>query len=53
MAQLLGGFRISQALYAVAVLGVADQLVADPAPVEVLAGPAGSWTISGGAARAA
>jgi hypothetical protein len=42
MAQLLGGFRISQALYAIAVLGVADQLVAGPAPVEVLAGHTGA-----------
>ena len=37
MIQLLGGFRISQALYAAAVLGVADHLVAGPAPAEVLA----------------
>jgi len=38
----LGGFRISQALYAAAVLGIADQLVAGPAPVEVLAEQAGA-----------
>jgi hypothetical protein len=37
MIELLGGFRISQALYAAAVLGIADQLVAGPAAVEVLA----------------
>jgi len=37
MVQLLAGFQISQALYAAAVLGVADHLVAGPAPVEVLA----------------
>ena len=37
MVELLGGFRISQALYAAAALGVADQLVAGPAPVELLA----------------
>ena len=37
MVLLLGGFRISQALYAAAVLGVADQLVAGPVPTEVLA----------------
>ena len=37
MVLLLGGFRISQALYAAAALGVADQLVAGPAPVAVLA----------------
>ena len=37
MIELLGGFRISQALYAAAALGVADQLVAGPAPVELLA----------------
>lgn len=37
MVELLGGFRISQALYAAAALGVADQLVAGPAPVEALA----------------
>jgi hypothetical protein len=34
---LLGGFRISQALYAAAALGVADQLVAGPVPAEALA----------------
>ena len=37
MIELLGGFRISQALYAAAALGVADQLVAGPAPVIALA----------------
>ena len=37
MILLLGGFRISQALYAAAVLGAADQLMAGPAPAEVLA----------------
>ena len=37
MILFLGGFRISQALYAAAVLGVADQLIAGPAPAEVLA----------------
>ena len=42
MIELLGGFRISQALYAAAVLGVADQLVAGPAAVEVLAARAGA-----------
>ena len=42
MILLLGGFRISQALYAAAVLGVADQLMADPAPAEVLARRAGA-----------
>ena len=42
MIELLGGFRISQALYAAAVLGVADQLVAGPAAVEVLAAQVGA-----------
>ena len=42
MVLLLGGFRISQALYAAAVLGVADQLVAGPVPAEVLAERAGA-----------
>jgi len=37
MVELLGGFRISQALYAAAALGVPDQLVAGPAPVKALA----------------
>jgi hypothetical protein len=37
MVELLGGFRISQALYAAAALGVADQIVAGPAPVKALA----------------
>src|SRR5215831_19653090 len=36
MTQLLAGFQLSQALYAAAVLGVADRLVAGPAPVAVL-----------------
>jgi hypothetical protein len=42
MILLLGGFRISQALYAAAVLSVADQLIAGPAPAEVLARRAGA-----------
>jgi hypothetical protein len=42
MVELLGGFRISQALYAAAALGVADQLVAGPAPVQALAGHVGA-----------
>ena len=42
MIELLGGFRISQALYAAAALGVADQLVAGPAPVKALAERAGA-----------
>ena len=42
MVLLLGGFRISQALYAAAALGVADQLVAGPAAAEVLAEQAGA-----------
>ncbi|HEX5294274.1 MAG TPA: methyltransferase dimerization domain-containing protein, partial [Streptosporangiaceae bacterium] len=42
MVQLLAGFQISQALYAAAVLGVADHLTAGPAPVEVLAGQSGA-----------
>ena len=42
MVLLLGGFRISQALYAAAALGVADQLVAGPVPAEVLAERAGA-----------
>ena len=37
MLLLLGGFRVSQALYAAAALGVADQLMAGPAAAEVLA----------------
>ena len=37
MARLLAGFQLSQALYAAAALGVADHLVAGPAPVAVLA----------------
>ncbi|MFY9930550.1 MAG: methyltransferase [Streptosporangiaceae bacterium] len=42
MILLLGGFRVSQALYAAAALGVADHLVAGPAPAEVLAGHTGA-----------
>jgi O-methyltransferase domain/Dimerisation domain len=42
MVLLLGGFRISQALYAAAALRVADQLVAGPMPAEVLAERAGA-----------
>ena len=42
MVELLGGFRISQALYAAAALGVADQLVVGPAPVKALAERAGA-----------
>jgi hypothetical protein len=42
MTLLLGGFRISQALYAAAVLGVADQLSAGPAPADILAGHVGA-----------
>jgi O-methyltransferase domain/Dimerisation domain len=42
MIQFLGGFRISQALYAAAVLGVADHLVAGPAAVKILAEQAGA-----------
>jgi O-methyltransferase domain/Dimerisation domain len=38
MVLLLGGFRISQALYAAAALDVADHLLAGPAPAEILAG---------------
>jgi hypothetical protein len=37
MVQLLAGFQVSQALYAAAVLGVADHLAAGPAPAEALA----------------
>ena len=46
MVELLGGFRISQALYAAAALGVADQLVAGPAPVKALAERAGVHALS-------
>jgi hypothetical protein len=46
MVLLLGGFRISQALYAAAALGVADQLVAGPAPVAVLAERTGAHAAS-------
>jgi O-methyltransferase domain/Dimerisation domain len=42
MILLLGGFRVSQALYAAAALGVADQLMAGPAAAEVLAERAGA-----------
>jgi len=42
MVLLLGGFRISQALYAAAVLGVADHLVAGPASAETLADHTGA-----------
>src|SRR6266496_6074671 len=42
MVLLLGGFRVSQALYAAAALGVADHLVAGPASAEHLAGRAGA-----------
>ena len=42
MVLLLGGFRISQALYAAAALGVADHLVAGPESAEVLAGRTGA-----------
>jgi hypothetical protein len=37
MVPLLGGFRISQALYAAAALDVAGHLTVGPAPAEVLA----------------
>ena len=46
MILLLGGFRISQALYAAAALGVADQLMAGPAPAEALAEHAGAHSPS-------
>ena len=42
MVLLLGGFRVSQALYAAAALGVADHLVAGPESAEVLAGHTGA-----------
>ena len=42
MVLLLGGFRISQALYAAAALGVADQLTAGPASADVLAEQTGA-----------
>jgi O-methyltransferase domain/Dimerisation domain len=42
MILLIGGFRISQALYAAAALGVADQLAAGPAPADVLAEQTGA-----------
>jgi hypothetical protein len=37
MIQMLAGFQVSQALYVAAKLGVADELVAGPVPVEHLA----------------
>jgi hypothetical protein len=37
MVQLLGGFQVSQALYAAAKIGVADRLVDGPVPVDRLA----------------
>lgn len=46
MVLLLGGFRISQALYAAAVLGVGDQLVEGPEPIEVLAERSGAHALS-------
>jgi hypothetical protein len=42
MVQMLAGFQISQALYAAAVLGVADLMVAGPVPVGVLSEQAGA-----------
>jgi hypothetical protein len=42
MVQLLAGFQVSQALYAAAVLGVADHLVAGPAAAETLADATGA-----------
>ena len=42
MVLLLGGFRISQALYVAAALGVPDYLVAGPASAEHLAGRTGA-----------
>jgi hypothetical protein len=41
MFQLLAGFQVSQALYAVAVLGVADALIDGPRPIPDLAQAAG------------
>jgi len=42
MVQMLAGFQISQALYAAAVLGVADLMAAGPVPVGVLSEQAGA-----------
>jgi O-methyltransferase domain/Dimerisation domain len=42
MVLLLGGFRISQALYVAAALGVADHLVAGPVSADVLADRTGA-----------
>src|SRR5215469_16944983 len=42
MVQMLAGFQVSQALYAAAVLGVADLMVAGPVPVRVLSEQAGA-----------
>jgi hypothetical protein len=42
MVQMLAGFQISQALYAAAVLGVADLMAAGPVPAGVLAEQAGA-----------
>jgi hypothetical protein len=42
MVQMLAGFQLSQALYAAAVLGVADLMTAGPVPAGVLAEQAGA-----------
>jgi hypothetical protein len=42
MVQLIGGFRISQALYVAAALGVPDLLLPGPAPADVLAAQVGA-----------
>ncbi len=42
MVQMLAGFQVSQALYAAAVLGVADLMAAGPAPAAVLSEQAGA-----------
>jgi hypothetical protein len=42
MVQMLAGFQISQALYAAAVLGVADLMAAGPVPARVLSEQAGA-----------
>jgi O-methyltransferase domain/Dimerisation domain len=42
MMQMLGGFQISQALYVVAKLGVADQLLEGPRPVAEIADAVGA-----------
>lgn len=42
MVQLLAGFQLSQALYAVAALGIADLLRDGPRDAAVLAGQAGA-----------